>query len=190
MFTRCRARLVVIGLGLMATFVLCSPFAYGSDLLVSDWQSLGMRTEGLAKLTDSELDQMRGRFMGFFLSVMWTGVFDRLGNGWSNFEVTGGVGQNTESANVTVTSSGTTGSTSVSVPSPDVNPPVTSTNSGEPLAVTTAVIGGLNGAQGVFQINQIPGSGVWASNDLVINLTIVNVVGSQNLSNLLNLLNF
>ena len=48
-----------------------------------------------------------------------------------------------------------------------------------PMQRAKAILGGFNGGQGLFQVNQVPGSDNIVSNSLILNLTVYNVSESQ-----------
>jgi hypothetical protein len=130
----------------MASLLVCAPPSHA-------WQRLGIETETLARLDDTELDQIRGRFRGFYFSVMFTGWWDTMGRRRADLDVAAGLGPdaNAPAVNVTVQEAGN------AVPAVEAPPAVSNTDGTQ--VQTLAVIGGLHGARGLIQVNQVPGWG-------------------------------
>lgn len=114
-----------------------------------------------APLSDTELSGYRGGFNGLAFSVFFTGFFDNLGN------VAGSLVTNT---------GGTTSA-----------PPPTFSNQNGQVQIQT-VIGNFQGAQGIFQIAQVPGSFNIVNNNLFIQIAIINVGSGLQLPSLMSLL--
>jgi hypothetical protein len=111
-------------------------------------------------LSDSEMSKLRGGFDGIAFSAFFTGTVDSLGNASGNL------------------SSGiTTGNT----------PPPSVTTSDGNVSIST-VVGNFQGANGIFQIAQVPGSFNVVNNNLFIQVAIINVTNQSQLTGLTGLL--
>jgi hypothetical protein len=106
-------------------------------------------------LTDDELSELRGGFNGMAFNVAFSGFVDKLGNGSGSLAV----GQNGAIA-----------------PGP---PPDVSVKNGE-VAISTH-IGNFQGANGIFQIAQVPGNYNVVNNNLYVQIAMINLpdVGAQ-----------
>lgn len=106
-------------------------------------------------LTDNELSELRGGFNGLAFNVAFSGFVDKLGNGSGSLAV----GQNGAIA-----------------PGP---PPDVSIKNGE-VAISTH-IGNFQGANGIFQIAQVPGNYNVVNNNLYVQIAMINLtdVGAQ-----------
>ena len=100
-------------------------------------------TVELAK--EESLQEIRGGYMGVYFQVVFTGFWDNLGH---NVSILEGNSNSDFSSDPVVSLSGTN-------------------------ARSIALIGGFNGANGIFQINQVPGSNNFIENNLIINITII-----------------
>jgi|Deesub1362A_J573_1020465.scaffolds.fasta_scaffold02636_5 hypothetical protein len=111
-------------------------------------------------LKDEELDQIRGGYSGFYFGVYFTGYFDTLGNVYGSLVTDGNIG---------------------SLPAAPLLPPPggsigeISTNG----AVIQAYVGNFNGASGIFQISQSPGSYNVIQNNLMFQITVINVANAS-----------
>ena len=94
---------------------------------------------------EESLQEIRGGYMGVYFQVIFTGYWDNLGHSVSILE---GDSNSNFSADPVVSVSGTN-------------------------VRSIALIGGFNGANGIFQINQVPGSNNIIENNLIINITII-----------------
>ena len=112
-------------------------------------------------LSDAELENVRGGFSGLAFNVFFTGFFDNLGN---------------TAGNLTVNDGGAT------TPAP---PPNFSVQDGQ-VRIST-VIGNFGGANGIFQIAQVPGSFNVVHNNLFVQIAVINVLGNATVPNLSNL---
>ncbi len=107
------------------------------------------------KLVKSEsLQEIRGGYKGIYFQVIFTGYWDDLGHdvsieGGNDFI---GMKNNQDTSDF---SKNTVSSSGVKVKS-------------------FAIIGNFNGANGIFQINQVPGSNNIVRNNLIININIFN----------------
>jgi hypothetical protein len=106
-------------------------------------------------LTDEELSQLRGGFNGLAFNVAFSGFVDKLGNSSGSLTV----GQNGAIA-----------------PGP---PPDVSVKNGEVMISTH--IGNFAGANGIFQIAQVPGSYNVVNNNLYVQIAMINIrdLGAQ-----------
>jgi len=93
---------------------------------------------------EESLQEMRGGYMGVYFQVIFTGYWDNLGHSVSILE---GDSNSEFSADPVASLSGTN-------------------------VRSIALIGGFNGANGIFQINQVPGSNNIIENNLIININI------------------
>jgi len=147
-------------------FVLCAP-VYGSD------ERTGLEEQGLVTLGESQMADMRGGYLGFYFAITFQGFWDTQGNQWvdvnydAGFNGSGQSGQITLSSADANTTSGSTTATGDGTSDENVQ------------FKATAVLGGLNGGQGLFQVNQVPGSNNIVSNSLIVNLTVYNVSETQ-----------
>ncbi|MBW1796577.1 MAG: hypothetical protein JRJ38_19545 [Deltaproteobacteria bacterium] len=131
------------------------------------WTVVGAAWIGIefgAELTDEELNQVRGGYAGFHFGIEFAGYWDNLGN------ISGTLYSD---ENVLV---------------PEGSSPL----SGDAIGQTDlegasikAYVGNFQGASGIFQISQSPGSFNVIRNDLIINITIVNVTDESALPSLL-----
>jgi len=110
-------------------------------------------------LSDTEMGKLRGGFDGIAFSAFFTGTVDSLGN--SNFNT--GI---------------TTGNT---------QPPSVTTGADGNVTIST-VVGNFQGANGIFQIAQVPGNFNVVNNNLFIQVAIINVTNQTQLSGLSSLL--
>jgi hypothetical protein len=99
----------------------------------------------------TEMNNLRGGYMGFYFSVLFEGFWDTLGNYNANL-TTGG---NTPPGDTTV---------------PNL-PPNTAVQ-------IQASVGELGDARGMFLISQVPGSGNIVQNTLLVNIQIIQVLGN------------
>ncbi len=106
-------------------------------------------------VSEAELDQSRGAYLGVNFSVLFEGFWDTLGNYNANLIT-----------NTTGTSSSSLGAALNSLP------PNTAVQ-------IQATVGGFGPAKGIFQITQVPGSGNIVSSTLVINIQIIQVLGAN-----------
>lgn len=146
--------IVVFLIGVAGCLALCGP-AYGSE------QWTGLEGQGLIALGESQLADMRGGYLGFYFAITFRGFWDTQGNRWADVDYEAGFDGDTQSGQVTLSST-------------DDN------SSDDNLQFqTTAVLGSFNGGEGVFQVNQVPGSNNIVTNGLIVNLTVYNVSESQ-----------
>ena len=103
-------------------------------------------------VSDRELGNMRGGFGGLAFSVAFTGTVDNVGNVQGFLSVDPGATQNA--------------------------PPPTFSNSNGQVNIQTS-IGNFEGASGIFQITQVPGSFNVVNNNLFIQIAVVNLVNTS-----------
>lgn len=111
-------------------------------------------------INEKEMNSLRGTYMGFNFSVLFEGWWDTLGN-----------------YNATLVTGGNTG-TAGSIAKASL-PEGTQVN-------IQASVGDLGGSKGIFQITQVPGSGNIVTNNMIVNIQIIQVLGNtiQNLPTL------
>lgn len=112
-------------------------------------------------LSDREMGELRGGFDGIAFSAFFTGTVDSLGN-----------------ASGSLSSGITTGNT----------PPPSVTTSNGNVSIST-VVGNFQGANGIFQIAQVPGSFNVVNNNLFIQVALINVTNQAQLTGIASLLN-
>ena len=135
--------------------------------IASGWTAAGAAEIGIdwgVKLTDQELDQIRGGYAGFHFGIEFTGYWDNLGN-------VSGTLYSHEDVLVPEGLSPLPGGT---IGQADLEG-----------ASIKAYVGNFNGASGIFQISQSPGSYNVIRNDLILNITIVNVTDESALPSIL-----
>lgn len=125
---------------------------------------------GGVKLTDDELNHYRGGYSGFYFGVSFTGYWNSLGQ-MSGTLITDG-GMIIQDPNFQLP--------------PGLQPGGTLSGDG---VTIQSYVGNFNGASGIFQIIQSPGSFNVIQNNLVVQITLVNVASQGALSNLRNLIN-
>lgn len=113
-----------------------------------------------AKLTDRELNQIRGGYSGFYFGVYFSGYWDTLGNMQGSLVYDGNV---TNTSNSLPTLGGSD---------------VQASNG----ATIQAYVGDFGGASGIFQISQSPGSYNLIQNTMVVEITIINVANESALA--------
>jgi hypothetical protein len=133
----CLAVLLTIGLS-------PSALAIGDDLM------------GGIKLTDPELDKIRGGYGGFYLGVYWSLFIDTLGDQASDFAVSSNLPEPGE---------------------PVIIDPQFQVN-GNGVAITTGV-GNMNGASGIFHIVQASGDNMIIHSNLIVQITLINAAKSS-----------
>jgi hypothetical protein len=137
-----------------------SPACWGMDM------DIGVSLEPLA---DQELDQMRGGYSGIFFGVQFSGFWDSLG-ALSGSMVHDGNGQSgpppTLPSGLTITGNG---------------------SSSQPTsgAAIQAYVGNFQGASGIFQISQVPGSNNIVQNNLTVQITLIHVANQIAVSDLM-----
>jgi hypothetical protein len=111
-------------------------------------------------VADDQLNEMRGGYIGgVYFSVYFTGYWNNAGEQAVTLDYDGNLEGSPE--------------TNYSVASGAV--------SGESVNVR-AVVGGLNGAQGIFLISQVPGNLNIIHNNMIVRLAIINIMNSSQLN--------
>lgn len=144
-----KGMLVASALIAIVLVVAWGPASWGMDV------DIGVSLE---PLEDQELDQMRGGYSGFFFGVQFGGYWDNAGN-VSGSLVCGGNGQSGPPAlpsGLTITGNGS------------------SSQPGSGAAIQ-AYVGNFQGASGIFQISQSPGSNNIIQNNLTVQITLIRV---------------
>jgi hypothetical protein len=160
-------RSIVVFLVCVAGFVaLCAP-VYGSD----EWT--GLEERGFIALGESQMADMRGGYLGFYFSITFSGFWDTQGNQWADIDYDAGFNGSGQSGQITLSSADAGTSSGDTAGSGD------GTSDGGTQFTAKAILGGFNGGQGLFQVNQVPGSDNIVSNSLILNLTVYNVSESQ-----------
>lgn len=159
-----------------------------SPVLSYGFDGLGLNPKTAEKVSDSAMDDMRGKYYGFYFSINFSGYWDTLGSiptakltynagsgksyAAGSIQWTGAQDSNTSSNN---TSSDTSSGNSNPSASSASDSSSSSDSSNEPAVKTTAVVGGLNGSGGVMQLTQVPGNMNFVQSGIVINLSIFNI---------------
>jgi hypothetical protein len=144
---------------LIVLFIIHTTPIWGSMKLNS--HNLEVNGEVLGEaVTEEEMDGKRGTFMGFYFSVLFEGYWDTLGNYQASLLT----------------------NTNASSAAP---PDLTSTLPAGTQVNIQATVGGMGNSQGIFQITQVPGSGNIVTNNLIINIQVLQTLGNtlQNLPN-------
>jgi hypothetical protein len=147
-----------------------APAARAEDYLGTDFEAFtGIAPPQAQTLSDEEMNELRGGFLGFLFSVNLVGSVEMGGVADVNLDVN--VQFNDETGEL-------------SFPLPDdpalvggsVSPSVlvTDPSTDQAFQVTSRIGDAFSGARGVFQISQIPGNLNDISQVLVINLAIIN----------------
>ncbi len=122
------------------------------------------------EMTNPELDQIRGGFSGFYFGVSFNGYFDTLGNVAGSLTYNGGVGEQLSESPTLPVSQGDTANLT-----------------GNGVAIK-AYVGNIDGASGIFQIVQSPGNYNVLQNNMIVQLTIINVTDESALPALIKFL--
>ncbi len=141
--------------------LLAALLATASPLATAEAATMHLAPKGdwAQKLPEQELAELRGGFFGIAFSVFFNGFFDNLGNAQGSLEVdTGGA---------------------------TAPPPEFSTSDGQ-VRIST-VIGDFQGATGLFQIAQVPGSFNIVNNNLFVQVAVINVLDSTAIPSLTSL---
>ena len=121
-------------------------------------QSSGILPESIQAqaLADTQLEEIRGKFMGFYFSMNYSMYWDTSGNQFALNDAASGA--NTDLVRA---------------------PGDSSVQLNNPLGTSTAVIGDFQGGSGIFQINQVPGNNNLVNNSLVLDIAIFTLQESQ-----------
>ncbi len=174
-------RLIRRGAGpLLGALMLLSPTpALGDDPLGRDFDLLGQDFEeytgiprdAVAALDDTELDDLRGRFLGFFFSVHFEGFVGLDGATQANLNVNAGLGN--QNGGFSLTGPGTGGTVTGSVG--PAGTAVVSGPGGEQINVSATIANSaFSGGNIIAQVNQVPGNQNVVANGMTILLTVIN----------------
>ncbi|MBW2569017.1 MAG: hypothetical protein JRD93_06385 [Deltaproteobacteria bacterium] len=145
-YIKCIRILVILMLAnLFIVFSPCSVFAFDF--------------EKIYKLSDFELSNIQGKYAGLYFSFDFSGYWDTAGSGSATLDYGGNLGD--------VVVGGT-------------SPTITSgsnviLNSGDRAVRIQAMVGSINGTQGMIQISQVPGSNNVVTTVMNVQLTVINV---------------
>ncbi|MBX6421977.1 hypothetical protein [Thermosulfurimonas sp. F29] len=149
---------------LMLCLLISSLLGWGSTVLAG---SIPFTKQGLQALgtsvSEPSLKELRGGYQGFYFEVIFSGFWDSTGQQWAEIKVNTGMAR--DSARIIAgNESPERGSLSNEV----------AASPGTSSIQTKAVLGNFKGGSGIFQINQVPGSGNIVRNHLTINIAIFN----------------
>ncbi|HEX16764.1 MAG TPA: hypothetical protein ENF44_06545 [Deltaproteobacteria bacterium] len=154
---------------------------YGFSVKASDLPEFPK--EGIVQqLSSTQLDELRGRYVGFYLAVTFEWFWENPAATSANVDVDW---EDTGRVEVRAATGDNDGEVLVTV-----NDPGSSQGDGKTQVRSIAAIGGLNGAKGIFQINQVPGSLNVVRNNLTIDLDVFIVREPGNIRTLHTLLPF
>jgi hypothetical protein len=172
---------------------------------------VGLIETNVTRLTDEQLNRIRGGLGRFNFGISFTGIFDKLGNltgqifsgndsvpqeliesTISNLssDETQAAGTNTNTVAEAANSS-TTSQPAITNSTPDTvasgtTPQVTSIQTAEvDGAAISAYVGNFDGASGIFQISQSPGSYNVITNNMTINISIYNFASESQAATML-----
>lgn len=163
--------------------LIASMFLFLSPVLSYGFEGLGLNPEAVKKVSDSAMDDMRGKYYGFYFSINFTGYWDTLGSiPTAKLTYNAGLGKSNTSGSINIVgaqdnNSSTNNSSGGSDPVISSSSSDSSNSSNEPAVKTTAVVSGdsLNGSGGVMLVSQVPGSQNFVYSGIVINLSIFNI---------------
>lgn len=160
------SRLVII-LG-FATVLAASPAAAQQLLEGDNLEAFtGIPAREAQPLGLAELAELRGGSLEFLFSVTFAAAFDMAGNAEGALTVNAAFGD--ESGQIALDGDSATPPSGVGA-----GPGTISVNIANPDVLASAGVGtAFSGAQGIFQISQVPGSGNDVRQALVINLAII-----------------
>ena len=111
------------------------------------------------KLSNFELSHIRGKHAGLYFSFDFSGYWDTVGSSSATLDYGGNLGD--------VVVGGTP---------PDVaSGSEVILNSGNPAVQISAMVGSINGTQGMIQITQVPGNNNVVTTVMNVQLTVINV---------------
>ena len=169
----------------------------------------GLIEINLTRLTDKQLNQIRGGIGKFSFGISFAGIFDKLGNLTgqifssndsvsqeviestisnisSNDTQTDATSMASEAATSTTTPQTAITNSAASTANSNTTPQVTSIQTAEvDGAAISAYVGNFDGATGIFQISQSPGSYNVITNNMTINISIYNFSSESQASKLL-----
>jgi len=143
------------------------------DLLGADFESFtGIPAEAVQAIPDAELDQLRGTYLGFYFSVTLSGMVEMGGAVDASLSVTAGLGDQT--GGLAFHTDSPTGGAGGGPASGGPSVTVTNGATGEAFRIQAGIgNGAFGGAQGVFQISQVPGDNNAVAQRMIINLAII-----------------
>lgn len=161
-----RSWLQTVALAVVSAGLLIPAGARAQDFFGDDFEAFtGVAASETAMLTDEEMDELRGRFLGFFFSVNFAGFVDMDGAAHGSLEVVAGLGDQTESISL--------GSASV-LPGAVPGEALVTDAAGNELGVRAIIADdAFNGSNLIGQISQVPGNGNDIRQVLVINLAVI-----------------
>lgn len=161
----CLAKANKFFVAVISAAVLCL-----SPLLSHGFEGLGLEPNNVQKVSDSAMDDIRGRYYGFHFSINFTGYWDTIGS-TPGAVLTYDAGFGPSMASGTINLVKTDDDVPISSGDDDV-----SISSGNVAVNTLAMVGGgLNGANGAIQLTQVPGNMNFVYSGMVINLAIFNI---------------
>ena len=151
-------------------------------LIEASFYSGGFIASSAIRLTDEELNQIRGGLGKFSFGISFSGIFDKLGNlSGQIFSGNDSVPQELIEAVISQSSSN-----SKQPESTDTVPQGTIIETAKvDGANISAYVGNFDGASGIFQISQSPGSYNVITNNMTINISIYNYASESQASGLL-----
>jgi hypothetical protein len=164
-------RLLILGLAMNLVGTLAAQGVLAGDLLGSGLEDFtGIPAHAVEELTDLEMDQLRGGFLGLYFTVTMAGYVEMEGVVDANLQVDVSFGEQSgslsfetgETAESPVIENGPSG--------PSVS--VAGTN-GDQFRVQATIGESFHGAQGVFQITQVPGNLNSVGQSLTLNLYMI-----------------
>ena len=142
----------------------------------------GFIASSAIRLTDEELNQIRGGLGSISFGISFSGVFDKLGN-LSGKIFSGNDSVPQELIEAAISQSGLNGA---GADGTDTAPQGTLIETAEvDGANISAYVGNFDGASGIFQISQSPGSYNVITNNMTINISIYNFASETQASGLL-----
>lgn len=136
-----------------------------------------------AEVSDSVMDEARGRNFGFIFNIDFTGYWDTMGTTpMANLTYNAGFGSSSASGQITLSGNGdgdALSSDDVSDGDSDGEDGYFASSSDNTSVSTSVIMGGagsvFNGAGGITQVTQAPGDWNRLTTGLVINLWVLNV---------------
>ncbi len=151
-------------------------------LIAASFYSGGFIASRAVRLTDEELNRIRGGLGSISFGISFSGVFDKLGN-LSGKIFSGNDSVPQELIEAAISQSSLNGTKPDST---DTVPQGTLIETAEvDGANISAYVGNFDGASGIFQISQSPGSYNVITNNMTINISIYNFASETQASGLL-----
>jgi hypothetical protein len=151
-------------------------------LIEASFYSGGWIAASAVRLTDEELNQIRGGLGKFSFGISFAGIFDKLGN------LSGKIFSGNDSVPQELIESSISQSSlnDVQPVSTDTVPQGTMIETAKvDGANISAYVGNFDGASGIFQISQSPGSYNVITNNMTINISIYNYASESQASGLI-----